>query len=112
MAGKEAQDRVARPPRAVDLAPLLDRRARVPEHVVFREFAQETVILNLQTGQYHGLNPTGGRMLEVVEQSASLREAVAALSAELPVAGETVERDLLTFCWELSRRGLIETVDH
>lgn len=99
------------PPRAADLAPLLARRVRVPEHVVFREFAQETVVLNLQTGQYHGLNPTGGRMLRAVEAAATLREAAAVLSEDLPVAAETIERDLLTFCRDLSNRGLVETVD-
>lgn len=99
------------PPRAADLAPLLDRRVRVPDHVVFREFAQETVVLNLQTGQYHGLNPTGGRMLEAVEQAASLREAAAALSEQLRTPLETIERDLLTFCRDLSSRGLVETID-
>jgi hypothetical protein len=91
-------------------ASLLDLRMRVPEHVVFREFAQETVILNLRTGQYHGLNPTGSRMLEAVEQAGSVREAAAALSDTLPGAPETIERDLLTFCHDLSERGLVETV--
>lgn len=111
MNGDETRDRAAPPAQAADLAPLLDRRVRVPEHVVFREFAQETVVLNLQTGQYHGLNPTGGRMLKAIEQAASLREAAAALSEELPAAAETIERDLLTFCRDLSKRGLVETVD-
>lgn len=111
MAEDETGDRTGWVPRAADLAPLLERRVRVPEHVVFREFAQETVVLNLQTGQYHGLNPTGGRMLRAVEQAASLREAAAALSRELPAAAETIERDLLSFCRDLSTRGLVETVD-
>lgn len=93
-----------------DLAPLLDLRMRMPEHVVFREFAQETVILNLQTGQYHGLNPTGSRMLEAVQQAASVRDAAAALTDQLPAAAATIERDLLTFCQDLSKRGLVETV--
>ena len=94
-----------------DFAPLLDLRMRVPEHVVLREFAQETVILNLQTGQYHGLDATGSRMLEAVEQAASVREAAAALSDTLPAPAETVERDLLTFCRDLSERGLVEAVE-
>jgi Coenzyme PQQ synthesis protein D (PqqD) len=111
MTDAERVDRPVPPPRAADLAPLLERRVRVPEHVVFREFAQETVVLNLQTGQYHGLNPTGGRMLKAVEQATSLREAAATLSDELPAAVETIERDLLTFCRDLSKRGLVETVD-
>ena len=32
--------------------------ARIPQHVVFRGFATETVVLNLETGKYHGLNPS------------------------------------------------------
>lgn len=110
MTSKEAGDPPTQPSRPADVDALLDRQARVPEHVVFREFAQETVVLNLQTGQYHGLNPTGGLMLKAVEQAASLRAAAAALSAELPVGAETIERDLLKFCRALSKRGLIETV--
>lgn len=111
MAAGDDRGQPAGPVPTGDLRRLLDQRMRVPDHVVFREFAQETVVLNLETGQYHGLNPTGGRMLKAIEQAASLRAAVAELSAELPVAHDTLERDLLTFCWGLSKRGLIETVD-
>ena len=28
---------------------------RLPDHVVFRRFPAETVLLNLQTGHYHGV---------------------------------------------------------
>ena len=35
----------------------------VPAHVAQREFADETVALNLETGRYHGLNSTASRML-------------------------------------------------
>ena len=35
-----------------------------PQHVVYRSFPSETVVLNLQTGSYHGLNATAGRMLD------------------------------------------------
>ena len=51
------------------LAALLAMKARVPENVVHRQFAAETVILNLDTGLYHGLNVTGGRMMEVLDRS-------------------------------------------
>ena len=43
----------------------LDAHASVPQHVVYRRFAAETVVLNLETGTYHGLNATGARMLEL-----------------------------------------------
>jgi hypothetical protein len=31
---------------------ILDSQARVPRHVVYRDFVNETVVLNLETGTY------------------------------------------------------------
>ncbi len=47
---------------------VLAATARMPAHVVYREFPAEVVLLNLQTGRYHGLNPTAGRMLRALEE--------------------------------------------
>ena len=52
----------------------------MPEHVVYREFVQETVILNLETGTYHGLNPTGGKMLQTLSNAPTVKEAAATLA--------------------------------
>jgi len=90
---------------------LAERKARVPDHVVFRQFAQETVVLNLHTGRYHSLNPTGGRMLEVLAEADSIREAAAKLKAEFPEATDVIERDLCKFCLSLSSRRLIQLGD-
>lgn len=87
------------------------RKARVPDHVVFRQFAQETVVLNLHTGRYHSLNPTGGRMLEVLAETDSVGAAAAQLKTEFPEATDVIERDLWTFCLALSSRRLIEVDD-
>jgi Coenzyme PQQ synthesis protein D (PqqD) len=90
---------------------LVGRKARVPDHVVFRQFAQETVVLNLESGCYHSLNPTGGRMLEVLAEAGSIRQAAAQLKAELPEAADVIERDLCTFCLALSSRRLLQIDD-
>lgn len=87
---------------------LLESTARVPDHVVYRPFAAETVLLNLQTGQYHGVNPSGGRMLEVLEQVGTLKEAARRLAEEFDQPTEQVERDLASFCEGLADRGLVE----
>ena len=58
---------------------------RVPHHVVYRDFVSETVVLNLQTGCYHGLNPTAGRMLTVLDQVGSLQEAAALLAIAMSI---------------------------
>jgi hypothetical protein len=86
----------------------LDGSARTPDHVVFRTFANETVFLNLETGLYHGVNPTGGRMLEELVRSATLREAAARLSEQYGRPLSEIEQDLLEFCGDLQQRGLLE----
>jgi hypothetical protein len=88
---------------------LLDAAVRLPNHVVSRAFVKETVVLNLQTGKYHGLNPIGGRMLEVLTASATVREAAAKLAAEYDRPVEEIEQDVRGFCADLLARGLIET---
>ena len=76
--------------------------------MVHRAFAAETVVLNLKTGGYHGLNPVAGRMLEVLEETGSPREAVRRVVAEWDVGQAKVESDAASLCAELLERGLIE----
>jgi coenzyme PQQ synthesis protein D (PqqD) len=87
---------------------ILAAKARLPEHVVYRAFVKETVVLNLQTGKYHGLNPTGGRMIELLERSDTVGQAAAKLAAEYERPVEEIETDLSHFCRDLVERGLIE----
>jgi hypothetical protein len=87
---------------------ILDSRVRVPEHVVYRDFADETVVLNLESGMYHGLNATAARMLEAVAAGESVRAAVATLAAEFGQPPDVIQRDLLALCRTLAERGLID----
>jgi hypothetical protein len=80
----------------------------VPQHV--RAFPTETVLLNLNTGQYHGLNPTGGRMFEVVGECGDFDRAAAQLADEFEQPLETVTGDLRELCQSLLQRGLLEVV--
>ncbi|HTA36321.1 MAG TPA: PqqD family protein [Solirubrobacteraceae bacterium] len=86
----------------------LSSNVLVPHHVVHRSFPAETVVLNLQTGKYHGLNPTAGAMLVALEQAASVREAVELLARTYERAGDEVERDVRGLCGALLERELIE----
>lgn len=87
---------------------LLRSRVRVPEHVVYRDFGDETVALNLDSGMYHGLNGTAATMLTVVGESDSVGAAVERLAERFEQPPEVIERDLLDLCRALSDRGLIE----
>jgi hypothetical protein len=89
-------------------AGLMASRACIPDHVVFRTFAQETVVLNLETGLYHGLNPSGGRMLEELARSRTVGDAAGVLAEAFGRARAEIERDLSTFARSLAERGLID----
>jgi hypothetical protein len=83
---------------------------RLPEHVVLRSFDTETVVLNLDSGKYHSINPTGSRFLDALLQEGSFARALARLATEFgDQRPATLERDLREFCDDLAARGLIET---
>jgi len=74
---------------------------------VYRSFVKETVILNLETGLYHGVNPTGGRMLELLEKVGSIGEVAGILASEYSRPLAELESDLCEFCEALIERGLL-----
>jgi hypothetical protein len=91
-----------------EAAPLPTSRVRLPQHVVHRRLPSETVVFNLQTGKYHGLNATAGNMLQALERASCLRDAVVAVAGEYAQPQEVVERDMCSLCNGLLARGLIE----
>jgi hypothetical protein len=87
---------------------LMDATVSLPRHVVHRPFPTETVILNLATGKYHGVNPTGGRMLAVLLERREVRAAAEALAGDFGRPLGEIAADVCAFCRELAARGLIE----
>jgi hypothetical protein len=90
---------------------LLETRVRLPQHVVHRSFVAETVVLNLRTGKYHGLNPTAGKMLEALDAAVSVGDAVPVLASEYGLEEEQIQRDLLVLTRGLLERELIVAAD-
>jgi hypothetical protein len=83
-------------------------KAHLPQHVVYRSFATETVLLNVQTGYYHGMDPVGGRFFDVLRASGTVSEAVDVLAVEYEQPAERIREDMLHFCQELRGLELIE----
>jgi hypothetical protein len=91
-----------------DDASLLRANVAIPRHVVYRSFPSETVVLNLQTGKYHGLNPTAGAILAALERAPCVADAVTLLAREFDRPPAELERDVRELCSALLERGLIE----
>lgn len=83
-------------------------RVRIPRHVVFRTFASETVVLNLETGRYHGLNRTAGRIIELLGELGSAGVVADRVAEETGQPLGRIETDIANLCADLSERGLIE----
>lgn len=83
-------------------------KVRIPQHVVYRSLASETVVLNVQTGIYYGLNTTAGRMLEVLDRVGDLDTAIPVLAEEFEISTDTLRSDLLGLCEDLEQKGVLE----
>ena len=90
------------------IAGLPQGRVTVPDHVVHRPFEQETVLLNTRTGQYHGLNPVGGMLLDELSETGDAAESARRVAERYDVPFEVVAADLVELCDALLARGLIE----
>jgi Coenzyme PQQ synthesis protein D (PqqD) len=101
------EDRKMSPASRLEQRRLLDAVVTVPDHVVYREFAEETVLLNLETGQYHGVNLTGGTILRTLESGATVGSATAELAEHYGRNLDEMESDVCSFCNELLERGLV-----
>lgn len=82
----------------------------IPKHVLVRVFEKESVILNLNTESYHGLDDVGTRMWTALSQSASIQEAFDALLSEYEVEPTRLRQDLDDFLETLRQRGMVEFV--
>ncbi|MEO5618228.1 MAG: PqqD family protein [Candidatus Eisenbacteria bacterium] len=84
---------------------------RKPAGVLVRQLGSESVLLNLDSESYFGLDEVGTRMWAALEQSASLQEAYEALVDEYDVDPKRLCADLAAFVEGLAQAGLVEVVD-
>lgn len=83
-------------------------RVQLSEDVVYRSFGTETVLLNLKSGEYHGLRGSGGRMLELLSETGDIDETARRVALEFDRPLDEVNRDLNELCHGLRERKLLE----
>lgn len=83
---------------------------RVPDNVATRRIGDETILLNLQTGTYFGLDIVGSRFLELLERDGKLAVVLHMMVEEFDVKPETLEGDILRLSEEMRSKGLLESV--
>ena len=80
---------------------------RISEDAVFRELDGEAVILDLERGTYFGLNESGTRIWNLIQQHGSLEGVLEVLGQEYDAVPDTLKDDLLQLVRQLHQKGLI-----
>jgi hypothetical protein len=85
----------------------LDTKLTIPKQVMSRLVGDETVLLDLSSGIYFGLDGVGKRIWESLTKGQSLRDAVAGIVAEYDVDESQAQIDVVEFVSDLVARGLL-----
>jgi len=85
----------------------LQRSVSVPEEVVFRQLDGETVLLNLETGFYFGLDEIGTRIWQLLAQHGRLSDVCKILETEYEAPQQRLEHDLLELVEKLHEHQLV-----
>lgn len=80
------------------------------EDTIMQQLDDDSVLLNLETEQYFGLDEVGTRMLQVMLESSNLSVAYETLLAEYEVTPEQLEADMERFLDVLKENGLIKVL--
>jgi hypothetical protein len=88
----------------------LTMRAVVPPHVLIRHLEGESVLLNLDSERYFGLDATGTRMWELMTSESSIGSALEKLQGEYEVDPETLRGHLIELLGRLVENGLLHVL--
>ena len=82
-------------------------RVRVPDDVLISNLQEESVILNLDSERYYGLDGVGTRFLSALNESESIEAAYEVLRDEFDVDAQSLRQDLLDLIENLLEQGIL-----
>jgi hypothetical protein len=85
----------------------LSDKVTIPAEVMARQVGEETVILDLASGTYFGLDPVGARIWQLLSEGRTQAEVCESMLAEYEVSRDEIERDLSELLDALVDKGLI-----
>ena len=80
----------------------------VAREQISSELGDESIILNLKSGMYHGLNEIGARIWHIIQQPKAVKDVKAILLEEYEVDIQECDRDLKGLLKELIEAGLVD----
>jgi len=81
---------------------------KIPDDVLISNLQDESVILNLDSERYYGLDSVGTRILSVLTTSESIEAAYNTLLQEYDVDRHALRQDLIALVENLVAQGLVK----
>jgi hypothetical protein len=75
--------------------------------VITRELSGETVLLNLESGVYYGLDTVGTRVWQLLTQGRTIASVCDRMIEEYDVAPDVLHADVTRLVGELRDRGIV-----
>ncbi len=85
----------------------LTDRVAIPPQVMARQVGEETVILDLNSGTYFGLDPVGARVWALLSEGRAVGEVCETLLDEYEVEPARLEQDVSNLLEALGGEGLV-----
>ncbi len=85
----------------------LNQSISLSPDVISQEVSGETVLLDLQTENYFGLDEVGTRIWQLIKETDDLNKIYRTLLDEYEVSDERLQNDLEVLLSEISELGLI-----
>ena len=87
----------------------LDSNFVIPPQVMSRLVGDETILMDLSTGIYFGLDGVGKRIWETIAEGRNLKAVAAVIVAEFEVDEARAQDDVVEFVSDLVERGLLQS---
>lgn len=82
-------------------------RVKVPDDILISTLQSESVILNLNSESYFGLDEVGTHILSILSTSNSIQAAYDVLLDEYEVDAEVLRQDLASLIERLAEQGVV-----
>jgi len=87
----------------------LSLQVKPSEDVVWRNLQGESVLLDLKSGVYFGLDAVGTRIWTLLQDRRNLQAVLQELLSEYEVSEETCAHDLMDLVSAMAEKGLVQT---
>jgi len=89
----------------------LGSTVRQADNLVSCELDGETALMCVESGQYYGLDPVGGRIWTLIEKDRLVSELCALMLEEFDAEAAQLEQHVLIFLNQMAENNLVRVVD-